>query len=178
MNKNLIELEKRKALSGEEIMKMMKGKTNLLLYRDLYKYDNIEDILGKHKACVILYETKEPLYGHWCVIFQQNPDTIEFMDSYGFLIDSEISPNFMDPEILKSFYNGPKLRRLIYFSKYKYIVYNNYALQERKAGINTCGRWVVSRLIFRNLSLEQFVKYLMSFGINLDNLVTIITESI
>lgn len=176
MNKILIDRAKTKALSGEEILNMLHNKTNLMLYRDLYKYDNLKDVLGPHKACVILYETREPLYGHWCVIFEQNPDTIEFMDSYGYLIDNEISPDFMSADILKRFYNGPKLRRLIYDSRYKYIVYNDHPLQERKFGINTCGRWVVTRLLFRNMPLDKFVKYLYSFKMNLDDIVTIITE--
>src|SRR5712672_59943 len=130
-NKKLIDVEKRKALSGEDILNLLDNKTNIMLYRDLYKYDNLDDVLGKYKSCVILYETTEPLYGHWCVVFQQNPNTIEFMDSYGYLIDNEISIDFMNRHIIDKFYSkGPILRRLIYYSKYKYIIYNNYQLQE------------------------------------------------
>lgn len=176
INKKIIDIAKRKALSGEDILKLVKGQSNILLYRELYKYDNLEDVLGKYKSCVLLYETTQPLYGHWCVVFQQDRDTIEFMDSYGYLIDTEISNNFMNKEILKNFYSqGPILRKLIYYSKYKYIVYNNHRLQERKIGVNTCGRWVVCRLLFRDLTLEEFIGFMKSFNMNLDDLVTIIT---
>lgn len=178
MNKKKLANELKRPLSGKEILEKLDHKANILLYRDLYNVKDLDEVLGKHKACVILYETVSEFNGHWCCVFEQDKDTIEFHDSYGYLIDSEISPEFMKEDIIEKYYNGPILRRLIYDSKYKNIVYNDKNLQERYPGISTCGRFVICRLLWRDVELNKYINNLKSFKINLDQLVTLITELI
>jgi hypothetical protein len=162
------------ALSGKQIVNAVK--TNLISYSELKHITNIEQILGPYKACVILYESKDR-YGHWCVLFEQKPDTIEFMDSYGYFIDSElkyISKNFLKKKGLFHTY----LINLLYSSHYKYIEYNNYPMQELKEGINTCGRHVITRLLYRNLKLDDYYQMIKNSGYTADEFVTLKTKNI
>src|SRR5277367_309500 len=89
------------ALSGHDIMRLLKDKTNIISYNDLYNINNIDEIL-KFGSCVILYNTAENS-GHWCCILTHK-NKIEFFDPYGILIDDEIKPNFMPLEFIKKFY--------------------------------------------------------------------------
>ena len=63
---NLEDIEKT-SLSDIDIYNKLKGKTNVLLYRELRDITQIEQIL-KDNSVVILYENK-PKRGHWiCII--------------------------------------------------------------------------------------------------------------
>jgi hypothetical protein len=74
---------KRIPLSDADILNRLRGRTNIVMYRDLYRYRNIEELLINDSA-VILYE-KQPKNGHWVCriryLFNGEP-TIEFFDSY------------------------------------------------------------------------------------------------
>ena len=86
---NLPDIE-RTALSDIDIYNKLRGKTNVLLYRELKNINQIEQIL-KDNSVVILYE-KKPKRKHWiCIIryLKNNIPTLEFFDSYGFFPDDE-----------------------------------------------------------------------------------------
>lgn len=176
--RHLIDLAKTKALFSNQVLKIIKGKANLLLYHQLKKYNNIDDALGKYGALILLYETRKN-FGHWTCIFKRksyfSDDTvIEHFDSYGIMPDDELkfTEKYMrqiNSEIL------PHLTALLYKSGYP-IEYNNYQLQERKKGISTCGRWVGMRLFFRDLPIEDFIKIFIGNRIyNPDDIVTLLT---
>lgn len=48
-----------KPLSDDDVLKICNYKANLMTYPELVEYDNIDDALGKHKALILLYETKK-----------------------------------------------------------------------------------------------------------------------
>jgi len=160
------------ALSNNKIMKLINKKANLMTYSELKKYDNLDEALGPHDALVLLYETREN-FGHWVTIFRRG-DLIEHFDSYGYFPDDELK---FIPEYFRKV-NGldyPHLTALMYESGYK-PSYNEYVLQSDKRDVNTCGRWVVARLILRHLPLDKFVKLFKNKDYSPDFLVTIFTE--
>ena len=162
------------ALSSEQIKKAVN--TNLLTYNELINYNSLAKVLGAYKSCVILYTTSDNR-GHWCLIFEQNPETIEFFDPYGSIIDSQlkyISESYKQ----KSGFNHTYLIKLILKSKYKYIEYNSYKFQSKGNNINTCGRHVITRLKYRNLNLDDYFKMIKNSGMNGDYFVTIETKNI
>src|SRR5665648_14336 len=80
--------------SDRDIMKAVDGKANLVLYPDIAKYKTIDALLGKHKACIILYITSDDphnVFGHWVTIFKSGPKTLTFFDSYAYIFDSQLA---------------------------------------------------------------------------------------
>ena len=175
MNK-IKQLEK-KSLSDMDIFRALKGKTKIVKYSNLSKYKNIKELLSPYDSVVILYMTKQS-FGHWVTLFRYpNSKTISFFDSYGYKPDDEIA--FVKPYMrrkLDQYY--PHLSVLLYnASKMGYnIEYNEYKYQEKKVDINTCGRYIITRLYFKYLNNEQFHD-LISYNNNLspDEFVTLFT---
>ncbi len=168
----LIKKSINKSFSARDILDMVDHKANLITYPQLLKYETIDEAMGKYGALVLLYETRE-YYGHWCTIFKLNKNTLEFFDPYGIIIDDELK--FINKKFRQeSNQDFPYLTKLLYNSKYK-ITYNHHQFQKYGHNINTCGRWVSLRLIFRKLSLKQFIKLFDLKGINNDWLVTALT---
>ncbi len=164
-------------LSGRQMLDMLNNTPNMIAYHDLYKVNNIDDIL-KNGMCIILYEVTDT-FGHWTCILT-HPDSIEFFDPYNIIPDGEINTNFMDKSIIKKYYKkGPKLRKLLYNSDYDHIEYNDHALQKKSPNIGTCGRHVIIRLLFRDLNIDDYVKLLkknLRKNETLDDLVTRLTN--
>lgn len=143
-----------KSLSNDEIMGIINNKANLISYKNIHKYRSLDELLGNNNACVILYETK-PNYGHWCCIFKLNDEMVEFFDPYSIFPDKQIEL-INDEYREKSNQNYPYLTKLMVESPY-ILSYNHYPFQKYAKGINTCGRWVALRLLFRFMDLESFI---------------------
>lgn len=171
-----------KALSNFEIMDALKNKVNMVTYDELVNYDNIDQVLGKYGVCVLLIETKNNS-GHWVCIYKTLTDNkkkepmISFFDSYALPVDDQlhyVSTEFREDNNMMY----PYLSYLLYNSPYP-IEYNHHQFQELSPKINTCGRWVIMRLLLRDLPLKKFHKlFKSSKKINSDDLVTILTKNI
>lgn len=163
-----------KALSDKDILRLINGKANLLTYQELQNYDNLDDALGKYGALVLLYTTRRN-FGHWIAVFKVNKNKIEVFDSYGLIPDDEIK--FVDSYFRKMNYQKiPHLTYLLYHSGYN-VIYNEYQLQSQKPGINTCGRWVATRLKYRNIPQKKFAKFFLNYK-NPDKIVTHLTSNV
>lgn len=166
------------SLSGLDLKKALDGNTKIVLYPDLYKYKNIDELLYPNDHIFLLYEYK-PKYGHWVLLFKQG-NKIEHFDSYGYKPDEEfefIPKKFRERN--KMAY--AKLNELLLGSG-KEIEYNNFELQRESKRISTCGRWGLSRLMFKDMNIDEFKK-LMDYlkektGLNYDEIVYYITEPI
>lgn len=164
-------------LSGSEIFDFLDGKANIITYKELYKYKNINEALGKYNALIILYEAK-PNIGHWVVLWKTpHNKTIEFFDPYGMIPDEElkwIPLTFRQ----QSQQLQKKIVEMLYDSSSEYIIeYNNYRFQNIKdLNIATCGRHCVLRLYFRNLPIDSYYKMIFKackyYGCNPDELVS------
>ena len=76
------------ALSGKQMLKLLDNKSNLIQYKDVEKYDNIDTLLGEYKKCILLYHTSQS-FGHWCALYRVGK-TVYFFDSYGVMIDDQL----------------------------------------------------------------------------------------
>lgn len=171
--KVIINLLKQKSLSGREILKLVAGKASLHAYPELAKFKTLDQVLGRHKASVILYETERG-YGHWVGLLKSDPCHVEFFDPYGMMPDDELK---WIPIHFRKANNEmiPHLSYLILNSGCT-IEYNHDKLQQLKDHVNTCGRWVATRINYRKLILKDFVKLMkMSKNYTPDEIVTLIT---
>ena len=159
-----------KSLSGLDIIN--KVKSNLVQYKDLKKYKNIDELLGKYKKCVLLYHTAEN-YGHWTCLYEHD-NKIYFFDSYGLIPDDELK--FLHKDLKKELNSNHKhLTELLYNSD-KPIEYNEYELQSKDKNVATCGRWIINRLKHTDISVEDYYQIFKeaSKDIDLDLLISLL----
>jgi hypothetical protein len=165
-----------KPLSNQDISSLLSNNVNIVLYPNLHKYDNIDHLIGKYDACVILFES-QPQYGHWCCIFKVSDNLVEFFNPYGGWPDDSLQHINMEFRKKTNQYY-PKLSELMIKSNYN-LSYNEYAFQSHSKNIKTCGRHCVVRLLNKHLSLDDYVDYLdriaNKFNFNYDQIVTILT---
>lgn len=160
------------SLSGNDIKELLLNKVKIITHGEIKNYNNINNLLGKYKKCVILYRST-PDYGHWTALFK-NKHGINFFDSYGNKPDNILKflPNNLNKDLEQDHIN---LLKLLYKSREK-IYYNEYPLQEFKENINTCGRWVVLRLFLSNLTETEFNNLFKKKNITPDELITKIVK--
>jgi hypothetical protein len=161
-------------LSNTDIEKIL-GKTKILTYPDLDDISNWEDAFDDEGRCVLLFLTENEQTGHWIGLIR-NETTIEYFDPYGEAPEGD--KKWLSKEKLRQLdENEPYLTRLLRASGLK-VYYNQYPFQSDKNDINTCGRWVVARLLLRKKTLAQFYKYVMSSGMKPDDFVSALTFKI
>ena len=149
------------SFSDEDMMKLVEGKANLVTYPQIKKYKSLDQLLGKYRACIILY-LQEKDYGHWCCIFQRedDPKIINFYDPYGYFPDDELK--FNKEAKNKQLGQGEPYLSILMIkerNKYKY-EYNPYKLQSEQKNNNICGRVVGLRLNFREMNDKTFFELL------------------
>lgn len=158
------------ALSNKNVLDLVDHKANVILYPDLHKYTDIDQILYPHDACFLLYEI-ESGYGHWCAVLKIANDTIHFFDPYGKFPDSQLKW-ISEPFKTISNQNHSYLLQLMYKSKYK-LTYNTQQFQKYGNNIKDCGRWCSIRILCKDLTPQQFTHLFKSkYG---DDLVTLLT---
>ncbi len=167
-----IKRDQTRSLTNDDVLRICNNKADFYTYPEIVRFKTLDKLLGKHKAIILLYMTK-PNYGHFCAVFKQNKDTISFFDSYGYKPDDELK--FSSKKFRES--NNQllsHLTRLMYESGYN-IDYNDHKLQSKKNDIATCGRWSGLRVLFRNLTNDEFAKLFNKTGMKPDELVTALT---
>lgn len=159
--------------SEEDMRRLCEGKVKVVPYRHAKQARHIDELLGSHRAAIILYETEES-YGHWCALFEVSPSMLEFFDSYGGKPDSQLSmvPASFRP---KSGQDYPYLSDLIKDSGYKNVIFNDIKLQRTAPGTSTCGRWCALRVCFRNIPLKTFQRWFRNQRLSPDQYVTALT---
>jgi hypothetical protein len=168
-----VKMMENKSLSELELKRIAHGKCRIVSYDELYRVQNIEQILRPHGAFALLYETK-PSYGHWVGVFKKDANTISVFDPYGYKIDNElrmIPAGFRE----ESHQDFKHLTRLIKSSTYKNVEWNEKPMQKFKPGVSTCGRFVGLRLAMRNLSLDEFRALFKDDKLSADWIATFLT---
>ena len=144
---------------SDKDLKKYNPDVKILLYPDIYHYNNIDSLFGNTNKIIILYLTSSFNNGHWTCLLRKY-DNIYFFDSYGLNADDE-------QKYVKNMYikeetgeNYKYLRWLLHNSHYN-IVENKIKLQGPDT--YTCGRYCSLRLINSNLSNDEFIrKYFMN----------------
>jgi hypothetical protein len=143
-----------KSLTPNEIYLICKTPFNLILYSDMHKFNNIEQVFNGNKYVIILYEYQKNI-GHYVLLFKyDNSRIIEYFDSvYLFpdLVLKEIPINLR----ISLNENKSYLVNLLLKANYE-LEYNNKHLQSHNPKIATCGRWCALRIIYNYLSVKDF----------------------
>lgn len=159
MNKNtnekLLETLKAYSLSNTDLDYILNPDTKIITYDKLYNVRHFDEILDKLGRCILLYLTEAENVGHWVGIIKKG-NTVEFFDPYGFKPDTQGEKlNSLDHINESMGQNYPRLLELVGDAGYD-LVYNKKPLQKIEPGIATCGRHTATRLLFYQLSLEQY----------------------
>lgn len=165
---------KQYALSNEDITNIL-GDTRILTYPELDDLASWEDAFDEDGRCVLLFLTEDQSTGHWIGLLR-NANTIEYFDPYGEA--PEETKQWLPEEKLRMLdQEQPYLTRFLRSTKCE-VYCNLYQFQEDKANINTCGRWVVSRLLLRRKTLKQFYDAIKKSGMKPDDFVSALTFKI
>lgn len=144
-------------LSGNDLVeiarKMGQPNTAWILYDDLGKVNNIEDIfMGDVIAVYVLLEIVNPPksnVGHWItLILDRDNNTLIHYDSYGFDVDQETSITGQDKGLLLNLVKKSNLKLDV----------NKFPHQsnDERDNTNTCGRFCSVRAIFFQLTNKEF----------------------
>lgn len=139
-----------------------------LLYDQLAVFGKISDLWkGGFTAAIILLQKedvrkKEDAVGHFILLLNYG-SYVEHFDSYGLTADEELA--IIKERHLTKFFNNDE----------KGLVQNTTRLQKYGGNINTCGRWVVARLLLKDMTLKEFIKFMKSIGTPNDQMVTMMT---
>ncbi len=173
--RNLLDKYKSIALSNFDLIDLVQGGANVEVYPEIHKYESIDELLGPHEACFLLFETK-PKFGHWCALVKYG-DTVEFFDPYSGYPDNVLE--FIPDDFKKqSKQNYPYLTKLLYECPYE-IEFNDHKYQKKGKDINTCGRHCACRILHKDLDLKEYDKLIKKLSKELktdaDGVVTVIT---
>lgn len=175
MNKKILSQYQNVALSDKHIFTILGGKNTMVIYPELVNYKNIDEVLGPHGMCVLLFEAKKG-YGHWVCLWKIG-DTISFFNSYGGFPDDSLE-YIPDHYAKMNNEDRPYLSLLLEASPYK-LTYNEHAYQKMGEGVRTCGRHVAVRLFAKHLDDAEYYKYINFFckqnDITPDDFVTLMT---
>ena len=153
MDKNRIEY----SLSNVDIERYV-GRGHIIKYSDLSNFDNIDDVFNGNSFVIVLIESKLNS-GHWTTMLRYN-NTIELFDSYSGTLDNELS--FISKQMkIELGENEHILTELLKKSGHKVIV-NKYKFQSEKNNVDTCGKWILLRILMfvcANMQLKEFVNF-------------------
>jgi len=138
----------------------------IIKYAELENIKNINELLPMDRTFkIILIETEDFNIGHWVAILRFN-NCIEYFNSYGEKPDKQ--KNKLISKLKNFIFNQDdnELTRLIKNrdKDLKY-TYNDYKFQKLKEGINTCGRWLVLRILLMrdlNMELDEFKRVIVN----------------
>jgi hypothetical protein len=172
-----IEEQKGRPLSSDELLELVNGKAKIVLYSELHKYSDINQLLSPHGAIFLLFLQK-PSYGHWTALFYRNKAEIEFFDPLGEYPDAELK--WTSPDMRKKLHmDYPYLSQLLLTAPESTILtYNDHKFQKDNSSTATCGRWCAARVAARNQSLAEFTKLFNLKAKNNDELITKVTIDI
>lgn len=144
---NVITNKRMNSTTGQQLLK--KVKTNVIDYRNLYKYKTLDNIF-KNGQCILFIPNNYSNIGHWVCIFKRDKNTVEFFNSYG-----------RPPMYYEERNNDGThyLTQLICNSKYN-VYYNPYEFQSEES--SACGRHVISRLLLKKYPIKIYKELMTS----------------
>jgi hypothetical protein len=154
-----------KPLSNIDIIEKLKKhdvNINFIPYKDLKHLNNLDQII----PCILLYQLHYPV-GHWVAIFE-NKEGINYFDPLGYVPDKLLKTSFQHPEgreVMNADFTYLNQLLLEYLEDHDLnnIVYNEVKLQP--SGTNTCGYWTSARLMFKDLTNDEFNSYFKEFKV-------------
>lgn len=175
MKDKILDKYKKVALSNFDLMKLVDGNARVVLYPEIYKMKNIDQLMHPFNACFLLFEA-EPRLGHWCALLKYG-NTVEFFDPYSGYPDDVLKYIPTDYKE-KTNQDYPYLTKLLYESPY-HIEFNDNKFQRHGKNINTCGRHCLLRILCKDLNIDEYDRVIKKLcndtKMGADDLVTAIT---
>jgi hypothetical protein len=131
----------------------------ILKYSDLANYNSIDELLPKPRDFRIILVEDSVNKGHWCCILKYDK-TIEWFNPYSGIPDRQKNLLGKARNMMLG-QDEDYLTNLMTKSKGYKLIYNKKRLQKLKQGINTCGRWIILRIICMKdlmMDLKEFNK--------------------
>ncbi len=155
---------------------------NILKYSDLANYHSIQQLLPRNKSWKIILIENQLNSGHWALLLRYG-NTIEWFNSYGTFPSLELDfISYLQNSFLNQDVKHLNILLTQALSKFK-IIYNKRQLQKVQDGVNTCGKWVIWRIIMMekyNMDLQQFINLVDNFKkkykLSSDELVSLIIQ--
>ncbi len=157
------------AFSESDIRKAV-GRIPIHRYPDLKSMNTPNDLFKNHNAAALLFLTESQNEGHWLAVLDHG-DHYEVFDSFGTAIDGD--RKWLDKKELLEFDESAPLLSALLAKGDKPVAHNTTKLQSDDA--DTCGRWIVWRILNANTPLPKFVSKMKGSGKSPDDLVTKLT---
>lgn len=147
-------------LSADQML-YLNPDAKLIIYTELNKCFNIEDLFKDTDKLIILYLLQSKTSGHWVCLFK-SPDPksdkmyFNFFDSYGVPEDEQLD-RLTHGQRVEFNEKHDRLRLLL---RNHLVIYNNVCLQGPNT--DTCGMFVTHRLHYSELTAEQYVRMLLN----------------
>ena len=157
------------ALSDSDIRNFFMNKINIIKFSELSDYEDLNEVLGKYKRCIILFESEKIDQGHWVALTEiQQPNKkpyILFADSYGVEPESEFNYIPKSFQYMSDQVRGTLIKLLI--DQPLQVHFNQYRLQKlgklNGHSVNTCGKWAILFNLLNNITEDEFNKIIRSF---------------
>ena len=134
-------------------------KNNIIKYSELKNYNNINELLTEPFDFRIILIESSYNCGHWTAIIKYK-NIIEYFNSYG--TGTGYDFNFISNSVSRMLGQGRDdlLELLRTKEPHQELYYNKKRLQKNVDGINTCGRWVIARVLASKCGyeLDDFIK--------------------
>ncbi len=142
-------------LSDDQIRKLLPD-VPIVRYEELDQYETIEHLLPNARSAIVLFVAVDgPSQGHWTALMRSN-DRIMYFCSYGTRPDKNLlwAPKYLRKTLGQ---NIPYLSYLLNKAiddGFK-VSFNEVKYQSPDPSIQTCGRWVVSRIQFNQYEIKN-----------------------
>jgi hypothetical protein len=143
----LVSFYKTRDLTGEDI-ETLTGRAPIV-YSDLKQFNSIQQLLGKWKFVILLYQTSSASNGHFVCLRESDKGELSFSDSYGYHWDTE--QHFGARYDL----NIPRYLSMLIEKDGRDCTWNRFDYQRKAGAVASCGRWSSVFACWRNLSFDD-----------------------
>ena len=183
-NKQLLQQQIKEEITDSDLTRYFGKKDfkNIIKYSELANYNSIQQILPRNKSWKIILIENEYNSGHWTLLLRYN-NTIEWFNSYGTFPSAEL--DYISQQQKKILNQDVKHLNILLtqaLPKFR-IIYNKRKLQQLENGVNTCGKWIILRIIMMekyNMDLNHFLQFIdrlkKQFKLSSDELVTLLIQ--
>jgi hypothetical protein len=179
-NKKELQSKLSEFITDTDLSKYDISKENIIEYNQLADYNTIEQLLPRNKSYKIILIEEKDNSGHWVCVLRYKK-TIEFFNSYANFPSLELS--MISPEKnLELGQDKQYLNILLTKALGKFnVIYNKVPFQKLQTGVNTCGKWVILRILMLthyNYTLAQFIEFMKNlkknYKLDYDELVSLL----
>lgn len=162
--------------SSDDLFNIAGKKCNIFEYNDLSKFNSLDSLFteGNSKiesssnlnlpfcdnTCIMLYKST-PNFGHWTALVK-NETGYNFLDSYGDVIDSQLS--HIDPKFLIESGQDKKYLVNLLLGTDSDIYYNNTKMQKLGDKVSSCGLYCAVYLKYNFMNVDEFAAWIKKLG--------------